>query len=225
MERGEDEYLITPYYSDSDMGTARLMALVSQLPSTRQEARERVREEEEKQREARDAEGAEGHEYWLMFQASFLCTECGREIQVTGPFTEFSCEKCGNVSKLDPAVWKDLLSGVSKAVTHDMQEGEGGSHRTEGPPEGHLIFGRMKPYCRKCKADLQVCDGAVEARSVRCPECGCAVRTVPPPDWFLELVPGTFMILSPDAENDESLPRSVDEQRWFAGIRIESGGD
>jgi hypothetical protein len=222
MQRGEDEFLLTPYYSGSDMGTASLMALISELPSTRQEALERVREARETQLQ----EGSEGRgrdrELWVMLQVSLRCTECGGDVPVTGPFEDVSCGSCGNVMELEPDIWKGLLSGVVEAG-QAMQEGEGGSHRTKGPPEGLVVFGRMKPYCRRCKADLEVSGEPEDAQVLKCPECGCTAKIISPPDWFGELVPGTFMILGPDSDKDESFEASVDAERWFAGIKTGSG--
>ncbi len=191
LEAAGKEYLLHPHYSSRKPAAANIHRELARLRKEGDDyfealVREEEAKEEKKERKAAGEKKPRVEKFlWCLLEMSLKCPGCDSPVPVNGPWENLSCTRCGEGIHLDTESWKFLLGGVRKAVSKELEPGQGSESMLIGRHRAKLMYGRMDPYCPVCKADLP--GGKPEGGELLC-SCGNSMEVKAPPRWF----PGVF---------------------------------
>jgi DNA-directed RNA polymerase subunit RPC12/RpoP len=217
LEVGERELVVTPYFSEGDPDIIRLGEEMRSLPDSRTQAEYEI----ELERRALFGEDEEDREpemedVWGLLEMSIQCPRCDGPVVVNGPFTELTCPGCSEEIDLNPSIWADLLEDVGTEIAEETEDGEGGRSTIWGTYNTTLFYGRMRPYCMKCKRDFDLEGDRREGGMIVCPDCGTGTSIRKAPDWFHKVFSGAFLIVgAADHSNDTDESAALDEPVSF----------
>ncbi len=140
---------------------------------------------------------------WSMIEMSIDCPHCDAPVHVDGPYLQLTCGRCHSDIDFPREVWKDLLGDVSEEVP-GYEKGEGSNSNIFGHFNMRMTYGRLDPYCRKCKRDFHMDKEYTGGGSIKCPDCGTVTPVLEAPDWFRKAVPGTTLIVGAWPEGESS---------------------
>jgi DNA-directed RNA polymerase subunit RPC12/RpoP len=187
---GGREYLLSPYYSESDPATAMVYQTIHSLKAAGEDHQNRQRRILAKKQKPRVKKVE--RLVWGMIEMSIQCPRCEAHVPINGPFTDFQCPECFEKLELSPENWADLLEDVRNDIAREMEPGEGTNSSIMGVFNASLLYARMVPYCRKCKEDFK--NPKEGAERVECP-CGGSLPVTEPPPWFGKVFKGAKYIV------------------------------
>ena len=147
---------------------------------------------------------------WSMLEMSIECPRCDGPVVVNGPFTSFRCPECGEMIEMTPEIWADLLEDVRDELADDTAEGEGGRSTIWGTYNTYLYYGRLKPYCPKCKRDFDMKNEYTGGDSVTCIGCNTKTAVQPAPSWFDSVFEGALLIVG--AQEKQTVKSAADKK-------------
>ncbi|OPL19865.1 MAG: hypothetical protein AVO35_02515 [Candidatus Aegiribacteria sp. MLS_C] len=150
---------------------------------------------------------------WTMMEISIDCPHCDSPVHVDGPYRKLTCSRCHSEIDFPGEVWKDTLEEVRQDVS-GYEKGEGTGSNIFGHFNMRMTYGRLDPYCLKCKRDFDLEADYPQLTMIRCPDCGTESPVAPAAVWFREAVPGAALIVgawpegenAPDEERDKPKP-------------------
>jgi hypothetical protein len=136
-----------------------------------------------------------------VLEMSIRCPRCDSPVHVNGPVRSLLCGSCQSGIEVPGDFWKGILEDVCSEVRNEFEEGEGSNSTIFGTFNTTLMYGRLKPYCQKCKTDFVLEEHIPEgATSCTCSECGTSAPLAPAPGWLRDLIPSARLLVN--AESD-----------------------
>lgn len=206
------EFLLIPFYSSGNP----LYATVHQdLRSLRQAGEKYLEERTEeaiKQAEEEMERSKIEKTVWSLLEMSVQCPRCEAHVPVNGPYNNFVCAECCENIEITPDNWTDLLEDVRDETAFEIDPGEGSRSSIMGVFNTSLFYGRLEPYCPKCKTDFDMeNDYAAGENSVTCSSCGESLSVETPSKWFNKVFKGVTLIVGAtgSADSNEQAPEPV----------------
>jgi len=139
---------------------------------------------------------------WGMIEMSINCPECDAPVHIDGPYRKVFCRTCRSDIDFPEEVWKDLLEDVGSEIA-EFNTGEGSNSNIFGHFNMKMTYGRLDPYCSKCKRDFGIEKDFNGTDKLVCPDCGTEVPLYEAPDWFKKVISGAGMIAGAWPEEKE----------------------
>ncbi len=130
---------------------------------------------------------------WSMIEMTIKCPECDTSVHIEGPYRKVFCGTCQSDIEFPEEVWVDLLEDVSKEIS-EFKPGEGTNSNIFGHFNMKVTYGRLVPYCSKCKRDFNIEDDYNGTDKMTCPDCGTVMPAFAAPDWFRKALEGAILI-------------------------------
>ncbi len=164
---------------------------------------------------------------WSMIEMSIKCPECDASVHIDGPYRKVFCLACQSDIDFPEEVWKDLMQDVATGI-HDLKTGEGTNSNIFGHFNMKMTYGRLDPYCRKCKRDFDMKKDYNGIDKMICPDCGTSAPAYVAPDWFREATKATGMTVgawpeksNPGDEQSVSDPVAFSCPQCAGSLRID----
>lgn len=140
-----------------------------------------------------------------MIEISIKCPHCDSPVHIDGPYRKILCGNCQSEIDFPEDVWTDLLEDVRDEILTEFEPGQGSNSTIFGHFNMNLMYGRLQPYCRKCKRDFNMEKEYAGQDMLICPDCGSKTPVFPAPEWFKKAIEGANLIAGayPDIENIE----------------------
>lgn len=197
------EFLLHPFYSSRDPGTATVYQDIHSLKYAGEAFLERKTRKAEQEAEEQMERSKVEKTVWGMVEMSIQCPRCEAHVPVNGPYNDFICAECSERIELPPDSWADLLEDVRDETAYELDQGEGSKSSIMGVFNTALFYGRLVPYCSKCKEDFHMDDDYTEGNdSVVCSSCGNSLPVTPPPEWFNRVFEGARLIVGATRSTD-----------------------
>jgi DNA-directed RNA polymerase subunit RPC12/RpoP len=143
-----------------------------------------------------------------VIEMSIRCPGCDSPIHVNGPVSSLLCSSCQSDIEVPNDFWEGILEDVCSEVRNELEEGEGSNSTIFGTFNTTLMYGRLKPYCLKCKKDFELQEHYDSPYTYSCPDCGTASSVAPAPDWLRQVIPSAALLVnaSPELPDDKEEP-------------------
>ncbi len=221
----ENEMLVlTPFYTGDDDDVTNLKSKLALISARKEKATNKVAQKSKKKRKERESKNKN---IWAMIEMSVVCPRCDSPVLVKGPFTEFTCNGCGEQIDLTPEIWADLLEDTRKELTR-MAYGEGSNTTIWGTFNVAITYGHLNPYCKECKRDYNVSiDYKEEMNEIICPDCKSVRPAQKPPEWFNKVIENTKLIIgaAPELKDQQSSERKLFMTCPGCGASIQVSGN
>ena len=148
-----------------------------------------------------------------VIEMSIKCPRCDSPIHVNGPTRSLLCSSCQSEIEVPEDFWKGILEDVCSEVRNDLEEGEGSNSTIFGTFNTSLMYGRLNPYCLKCKKEFKLPEQCDSAFTYSCPECATKSPVAPAPEWFMKMVPSAKLLVNATPE----LSDDVEEEPAVSG--------
>lgn len=138
-----------------------------------------------------------------VIEMSIKCSRCDSPIHVNGPTRSLLCGSCQSDIEIPEDFWKGILEDVCSEVRNQFEEGEGSNSTIFGTFNTSLMYGRLLPYCLKCKKDFELQEEYDSACTYTCPECGSTSPVAPAPEWLRKMIPSARLIVNAAPESSD----------------------
>jgi Zn finger protein HypA/HybF involved in hydrogenase expression len=138
-----------------------------------------------------------------VIEMSIKCPRCDSPIHVNGPTRSLLCGSCQSDVEIPTDFWKGILEDVCSEVRNEFEEGEGTNSTIFGTFNTSLMYGRLKPYCLKCKKDFELQEEYGSACTYSCPECGTVSPVAPAPEWLRQIIPSAKLVVNAPPESSD----------------------
>ncbi|MBN2893878.1 MAG: hypothetical protein JXL97_18560 [Bacteroidales bacterium] len=156
---------------------------------------------------------------FVSMNVSFECSECGNEIPINGPLTNYICSKCKTENKLTEGY---QLYNILVFPHDNFKRKKGNVVKYDNPLELKKFYWEAKqPVCHKCKKplpeELLIKLDKEEFNEFECPDCKAINISFPMPERIKDLSSDIVFFLNVAHENKEKINVVSNDKpaEWF----------
>lgn len=143
---------------------------------------------------------------YAMIEINISCPSCDNPVPLNGPLETAHCEHCQSDIEIPHDYWTDIFKDIEEESRHELAIGEGSTSSIWGTFNSTLLYGRLNPYCYKCKTDFEVKEDLTSSYKHTCVECGDVIEVAPSPEWLRKEYPSIKVFVNAifqDTPSDE----------------------
>lgn len=131
------------------------------------------------------------------------CPRCESFLPLNGPVLKAHCRSCQSDIEIPESYWKDVIGDAMEDL-RAMEKGTGTSSQIFGQFRSSNKYGRLDPYCLKCKTDFDDPWSLDPGMTYSCKECGTEYPVQAAPEWLSTMFPNIMYLLNAEREGEDA---------------------
>jgi len=140
---------------------------------------------------------------WSMIEMTIKCPDCDAPVHVDGPYRKVFCRTCRSDIEFPQEVWGDLVGDIKEEIA-GFKPGEGTNSNIFGHFNMTLTYGRLAPYCSKCKREFVIEEDYNGSDRLTCPDCDTVKPAFAAPEWLAKAVKGAVLVAGAWPEDNDA---------------------